>query len=186
MRKTSMYKVLGLSDPVKTAEDKWLLLPVFLKAKGLVKQHIDSLDYFVNHDLRNLLNTNNCVTSDVDPKVFLVYTNIYVGMPEQDDHGGGGGTGGAGDWSVTPQNAGFGTRHNLYPYLSVSSIRGGACASNGRTLCWPAYRSCSGATSAFSVASLRRKSLPYLSAHSIRGSFRRQNHGEGHFWFRSS
>ena len=96
MRKTSMYKVLGLSDPVKTAEGKWLLLPVFLKAKGLVEQHIDSLDYFVNHDLRNLLNTNNCVTSDVEPKFFLVYTNIYVGMPEQDDHGGGG-TGGAGN-----------------------------------------------------------------------------------------
>jgi len=65
--------------------------------------NIDSLDYFVNHDRRNLLNTNNCVTSDVDPKVFLVYTNIYVGMQEQADHGGGGGTSGTGDRLVTQQ-----------------------------------------------------------------------------------
>ena len=79
---------------------------MFLKANGLVKQHIDSFNYFVDHDLKNILNTNNCVTSDVDPKCFLVYTNIYVGMQEQDDHRGGGGTGGAGDRSVTPQNAG--------------------------------------------------------------------------------
>jgi len=62
-----------------SSQDKWLLLPVFLKANGLVKQHIDSFNHFVDHDLKNLLNTNNCVTSDVDPKCFLVYTNIYVG-----------------------------------------------------------------------------------------------------------
>ena len=133
----NIYKVLGLSDPVKTVEDNWLLLPVLLEAKGFVKQHIDSFDYFVDHDLKNLL--NNCVTSDVDPKGFLVYTNIYVGIQEQDNHGGGGGTGGAGDWSVTPRNAGLGTRHNLHRWSSVSSIRGGASASNGCELCWSAY-----------------------------------------------
>lgn len=33
-----------LSDPIKSLEDKWLLLPAFLKVKGLVKQHIDSFN----------------------------------------------------------------------------------------------------------------------------------------------
>ena len=42
---------LGLTDPVKNIEDKWLLLPAFLKFKGLVKQHIDSFNHFVNVDL---------------------------------------------------------------------------------------------------------------------------------------
>ena len=46
---------------------------------------------------------NNRVTSDVGPKFSLVYTNIYVGMPERDDHGGGGGGGGAWDRPITPQ-----------------------------------------------------------------------------------
>ena len=100
-----IYSGLCLSDPVKRVEDNGLLLPAFIKVKGLVKQHIESFDYFVDHDLKNILNANSRVTSDVDPKFSLVYTNIYVGMPEQDDHGGGGGTGGAGNRSVTSQNA---------------------------------------------------------------------------------
>ena len=75
------YRRVCLSDPVKTAKDKWLL-PAFLKVKGLVKQHIDSFDYFVDHDFKDILNANNRVTSDVDPIFLLVYTNIYLGMPE--------------------------------------------------------------------------------------------------------
>jgi len=31
-----IYRGLGLSDPVKAVDGKWLLLPAFLKAKGLV------------------------------------------------------------------------------------------------------------------------------------------------------
>ena len=29
-------------------QEKWKLLPAFLKVKGLVKQHIDSFNYFIN------------------------------------------------------------------------------------------------------------------------------------------
>lgn len=29
-------------------QEKWKLLPAFLKVKGLVKQHTDSFNYFVN------------------------------------------------------------------------------------------------------------------------------------------
>lgn len=30
---------------------KWKLLPHFLKLRGLMRQHIDSYDYFVNVDI---------------------------------------------------------------------------------------------------------------------------------------
>ncbi|OBZ74954.1 DNA-directed RNA polymerase III subunit RPC2 [Grifola frondosa] len=67
---------LGLTDPIKSVEDKWLLLPAFLKVKGLVKQHIDSFNYFVDVDIKNILKANNKVTSDVDPRFWLKYTDI--------------------------------------------------------------------------------------------------------------
>lgn len=74
---------LGLSDPIKAVEDKWLLLPAFLKVKGLVKQHIDSFNYFVDADIKNIVKANNKVTSDVDPRFWLKYADIHVGFPDR-------------------------------------------------------------------------------------------------------
>ncbi|EAU87529.2 DNA-directed RNA polymerase [Coprinopsis cinerea okayama7 len=79
------WKGLGLNDPVKTVEDKWLLLPAFLKVKGLVKQHIDSFNYFVDVDIKNIVKANNKVTSDVDPRFWLKYTDINVGFPDRNE-----------------------------------------------------------------------------------------------------
>ncbi|KAI9512149.1 beta and beta-prime subunits of DNA dependent RNA-polymerase [Russula earlei] len=76
---------LGITDPIKKVEDKWLLLPAFLKVKGLVKQHIDSFNYFVDVDIKNILRANNKVTSDVDPRFWLKYTDIHVGFPDRTD-----------------------------------------------------------------------------------------------------
>jgi len=66
-------------------QDKWLLLPAFLKAKGLVKQHIDSFNYFVDVDLKKIVKANNKITSDINPKFWLKYTNVRVGMPQRHD-----------------------------------------------------------------------------------------------------
>lgn len=66
---------------VKTVEDKWELLPAFLKVKGLVKQHLDSFNYFVNVDIKAILHANAMVVSDVSPSHFLKYTDIRVGVP---------------------------------------------------------------------------------------------------------
>ncbi|THH28177.1 hypothetical protein EUX98_g6005 [Antrodiella citrinella] len=82
---TTQWRGLGLGDPVKTVKDKWLLLPAFLKVKGLVKQHIDSFNYFVDVDIKNILKANNKVTSDVDPRFWLKYTDIAVGFPDRTD-----------------------------------------------------------------------------------------------------
>ncbi|KAJ7682894.1 hypothetical protein B0H17DRAFT_1075295 [Mycena rosella] len=76
---------LGLTDPIKNVEDKWLLLPAFLKVKGLVKQHIDSFNYFVETDIKNIVKANNKVTSDVDPRFWLKYTDINVGFPDRNE-----------------------------------------------------------------------------------------------------
>ncbi|KAJ7619526.1 hypothetical protein FB45DRAFT_931011 [Roridomyces roridus] len=76
---------LSLTDPIKSVQDKWLLLPAFLKVKGLVKQHIDSFNYFVETDIKNIVKANNKVTSDVDPRFWLKYTNIVVGMPDRNE-----------------------------------------------------------------------------------------------------
>ncbi|KAI6117972.1 beta and beta-prime subunits of DNA dependent RNA-polymerase [Pisolithus thermaeus] len=79
------WRGLGVVDPIKNVEDKWLLLPAFLKVKGLVKQHIDSFNYFVDVDIKNIVKANSKVTSDVDPRFWLKYTDIHVGFPDRTD-----------------------------------------------------------------------------------------------------
>ncbi|GAA6054796.1 hypothetical protein JCM3770_007439 [Rhodotorula araucariae] len=79
------FKGKSLTDPVKSVTDKWDLLPAFLAVKGLVKQHIDSFNYFVDVDLQAILRANARITSDVDPNFFLEYTDIRVGAPERPD-----------------------------------------------------------------------------------------------------
>ncbi|KAL1702856.1 hypothetical protein EV121DRAFT_261627 [Schizophyllum commune] len=76
---------LGLTDPVKNVEDKWLLLPAFLKVKGLVKQHIDSFNHFVDADIKNIVKANNKITSDVDPRFWIKFMDIEVGFPDRNE-----------------------------------------------------------------------------------------------------
>lgn len=73
------YRGKALEDPVSTAEDKWQLLPAFLKVKGLVKQHLDSFNYFVDVDLKKIIKANELVLLDVDPQFYLKYLDIRVG-----------------------------------------------------------------------------------------------------------
>ncbi|ODQ63146.1 DNA-directed RNA polymerase III [Nadsonia fulvescens var. elongata DSM 6958] len=80
-----VYKGRGLTDAINTAEDKWHLLPAFLKVKGLVKQHLDSFNYFVDVDLKKILAANQVVLSDVDPEFYLKYLDIRVGVPQRRD-----------------------------------------------------------------------------------------------------
>ncbi|OBT67980.1 DNA-directed RNA polymerase III subunit C2 [Pseudogymnoascus sp. 23342-1-I1] len=80
------YGGKSLTDPIDTAKDKWNLLPAFLKVKGLVKQHIDSFNYFVDHEIKDILKANKFVRSDVDNTFWLEYTDIRVGAPERLDY----------------------------------------------------------------------------------------------------
>jgi hypothetical protein len=60
-----------LTAPVKRVEDKFQLLPAFLKVRGLVRQHIDSFNYLIGHELAQIVKTNARVTCDTDPHFYL-------------------------------------------------------------------------------------------------------------------
>lgn len=80
-----VYKGKSLTDPIDTAKDKWNLVPAFLKVKGLVKQHLDSYNYFVDVDLKKIVKANQLVLSDVDPSFYLKYLDIRVGCKSNGD-----------------------------------------------------------------------------------------------------
>ena len=50
-----------MSEPVKEIQDKWKLVPAFLKVKGLVRQHIDSFNYFINEEIKHIVKANEKV-----------------------------------------------------------------------------------------------------------------------------
>ncbi|EXJ60748.1 DNA-directed RNA polymerase III subunit RPC2 [Cladophialophora yegresii CBS 114405] len=75
------YYEKSLTDPIDTARDKWNLLPAFLKVKGLVKQHVDSFNHFVDVELRKIIDAEPLITSDIDPKFYIKYEDIYIGRP---------------------------------------------------------------------------------------------------------
>lgn len=52
-------------------EEKWRLVPSFLKVRGLVKQHIVSFDFFINEEIRGIMAANHLVTSDANPNFYL-------------------------------------------------------------------------------------------------------------------
>ena len=58
-----------------------MLIPAFLALKGFVKQHIDSYNYFVNHQIKDIIKAKNnkTVVSDVDDTFFLQYGNLIIG-----------------------------------------------------------------------------------------------------------
>lgn len=74
-----------LGYPVKSLDEKWKLVPAFLNVKGLVKQHIDSFNYFINVEIKKIVKANEKVLSDADPSFYVKYLNIYVGMPDVEE-----------------------------------------------------------------------------------------------------
>jgi DNA-directed RNA polymerase III subunit RPC2 len=65
------YYNKSLTDPINTARDKWNLLPAFLKVKGLVKQHIDSYNYFVEVQLKKIVQASSTIRSEVDATFYF-------------------------------------------------------------------------------------------------------------------
>eukprot|EP00741_Cyanophora_paradoxa_P012668 tig00020614_g12239.t1 len=74
-----------LAAPIKDTAEKWRLLPSFLRVRGLVKQHIDSFNYFTSVEIKKIVQANQRVTSDADPTFFLEYTNISIGKPSVEE-----------------------------------------------------------------------------------------------------
>ena len=53
-----LYNEDHINKPIKKIEDKWKLIPAFLRLRGLVKQHIDSFNFFINIDMKNIVKAN--------------------------------------------------------------------------------------------------------------------------------
>ncbi|KEZ43820.1 DNA-directed RNA polymerase III subunit RPC2 [Scedosporium apiospermum] len=79
------YNGKSLSDPISTKEDKFQLLPAFLKVKGLVKQHIDSYNFFVEQGIKDIVRANSRIKSDVESRFLLEFTDIRVLTPRRVD-----------------------------------------------------------------------------------------------------
>lgn len=51
-----------------------------------MKQHIDSFDYFVNHEIKDIVKAQGRMNSDVDSGFWLEYTDIHIGEPDRYDY----------------------------------------------------------------------------------------------------
>ena len=71
----------GLTDPIKSLDSKWKLVPAFLQVRGLVRQHIDSFNYFLSTELKFIVAANAKVISIADPAFYLKYLDVKVGEP---------------------------------------------------------------------------------------------------------
>lgn len=63
------------------ADQNYELIKLFLKDKSLVRQHIESFNYFIEHDIKSIMSANNIVDSDIDHTFYLKYLDIRVGAP---------------------------------------------------------------------------------------------------------
>jgi DNA-directed RNA polymerase III subunit RPC2 len=72
-----------LSKSVDTVEEKWKLLPYFIKTRGLMQQHIESFDAFVEKEIKNIVlaKSNVEIRSDQEESFYMRYLNIRVGSP---------------------------------------------------------------------------------------------------------
>ncbi|KAL6629677.1 hypothetical protein ACP70R_029442 [Stipagrostis hirtigluma subsp. patula] len=71
----------SLAAPIGNPVDKFALLPAFLKVRGLVKEHIDSFNYFITKGIRDIVRANNLIQAPGDPRIYLRYTGVRVGTP---------------------------------------------------------------------------------------------------------
>lgn len=69
------------NDSNKQAVDKFQLLPEFLKGRGLVKQHLDSFNYFVNTEIKKIVKANDRIESNTDPSIYLRFLDVRIGEP---------------------------------------------------------------------------------------------------------
>ncbi|MCD7456498.1 DNA-directed RNA polymerase III subunit RPC2 [Datura stramonium] len=70
-----------LASPIKNLVDKYQLVPEFLKVRGLVKQHLDSFNYFVKTDIKKIVRANQEIRSILDPNIYLRYRDVHIGEP---------------------------------------------------------------------------------------------------------
>ncbi|CAM8947079.1 unnamed protein product [Rhodiola kirilowii] len=76
-----------LAAPIKSTVDKFQLVPEFLKVRGLVKQHLDSFNYFVKVGIKKIVWANQRIHATSDPGIFLRFKDVRVDQPSVDVDG---------------------------------------------------------------------------------------------------
>lgn len=68
-------------------DKKWPLLPSFLRSKGLVRQHIESYNYFVSEEIKQIVKSpgNKVIKCEADPNFYIDFENVSVGRPTSDE-----------------------------------------------------------------------------------------------------
>ncbi|CAN0910483.1 DNA-directed RNA polymerase III subunit 2 [Linum grandiflorum] len=74
-----------LAAPIKNPVDKFQLVPEFLKVRGLVKQHLDSFNYFVNVGIKKIVRANDRIVSKMDPGIYIRFKDVRIGQPTEVD-----------------------------------------------------------------------------------------------------
>ncbi|CAN1173031.1 DNA-directed RNA polymerase III subunit 2 [Linum perenne] len=72
-----------LAAPIKTAVDKFQLVPEFLKVRGLVKEHLSSFNYFVNVGIKKIVRANDRIVSEMNPNIYIRFKDVRIGMPTE-------------------------------------------------------------------------------------------------------
>ena len=80
---SELYTKAKLYSPISKVEEKWSLIPAFLQVRGLVKQHIDSFNYFTDIEIKNIVRSsrNYLIKSEINPNFYLKYRDIHIGFP---------------------------------------------------------------------------------------------------------
>ncbi|MFW9949330.1 MAG: DNA-directed RNA polymerase subunit B, partial [Candidatus Thorarchaeota archaeon] len=70
-----------MSSDKLTNEDKWVVLKSLFDEKGLVRQHLDSYNNFIEHEMQNIVDESGEVVPDI-PGFKINFGKIKVGMPK--------------------------------------------------------------------------------------------------------
>jgi len=58
----------------------------YIREKGVNRHHINSFNYFVDVEIKNLLKANSYIDSDIDPTFYIKYTSIRVEPPSVEEN----------------------------------------------------------------------------------------------------
>lgn len=70
-----------LATPIKSATNKFALLSELLKVRGIVREHLDSFNYFVNTGVKRIVRANDRIVCREDPRIYIRFLNVEIGEP---------------------------------------------------------------------------------------------------------
>ncbi len=70
----------AVEDSWPSVEDKWTLIEAFFKEKGLVRQHLDSYNDFIENKLQEIVDEQGIIETDI-PAFYIRLSKIRIGEP---------------------------------------------------------------------------------------------------------